>query len=70
LYSPEIQVQIAIWRAKALEGTLTVEELKQSTAILREGRVSAATASTSARRKKAKAVILNVEELERELGIG
>jgi hypothetical protein len=69
LYSPEIQAQIAVWRARALEGVLTVEELKQSTALLREGRASAAAASTSAKRKKAKQTVLSVEDLERELGI-
>lgn len=70
MYSPEVQTQIYVWRAKALDGTLTVDELKQSTAILREGRASAATASDTARRKKAKATVLDVNELEKELGIG
>jgi hypothetical protein len=67
--TPEVQAQVAVWRAKALDGTLTVEELKQSTAILREGRAAAAQASDSAKRKKVKAAVPSFEELEKELGI-
>ncbi len=71
--TPELQAQVAVWRARALEGTLTLDELKQSTALLREGRVTAAQASDSAKRsarqKKAKATVLSAEEMEKELGI-
>lgn len=69
MYSPDLEAKLAVWRARALEGTLTLDELRESTSLLREGRQAAAQASDSARRKKAKAVIPSAEELERELGI-
>ncbi len=46
--SPELQTQIALWRSKALDGTLTLEEMRQSTALIRAGRIAAATASAKA----------------------
>ena len=42
-------------RRKALEGTATLEELKRGTAILRQDRVAAQTASTTSRTKAAAA---------------
>jgi len=67
--SPEVQSKISIWRQKALEGTLTLEEMKEAIVILRGGRVSAAHASEGARRKTAKAAIPSADDLLAELGL-
>ena len=69
MYSPEMQAQIAIWRQKALDGELTADELKLSTAALRADRHAALDASDASKRKKAKALILSAEDIEKELGI-
>lgn len=55
MYTPEVESKIAIWRAKAAEGTLTIEEMREAIIELRQGRVSAAYASEGARTKKAAA---------------
>ena len=68
LQTPEMQAKISIWRQKALEGTLSVEEMKEAILALRAGRVSAAHASESARRSKAKTEIPSADELLAELG--
>lgn len=66
--TPELQSKISIWRQKALEGTLSVEELKEAILALRAGRTSAAHASETARRTKAKAEIPSADDLLAELG--
>jgi plasmid rolling circle replication initiator protein Rep len=66
--TPEIQSKIAVWRQKALDGTLTLEEMKEAVKLMREGRVSAASASDSSRRKTAKAEIKSADEMLDELG--
>lgn len=67
--TPELQAKIAIWRAKAVEGTLTEEEMKEAILALRAGRTSAAHASDQARRTKAKAAIPSADDLLNELGM-
>ena len=66
--SPELQSKIAIWRQKAVEGTLTVPEMKEAILALRAGRVSAAHASEGAKRKAAKTAIPSADDLLSELG--
>lgn len=66
MYTPQIEGQIALWRAKAIDGTLSQEDLKAAVAIMREGRV-AASASTATKKKPP--TNLNVEDMENELGI-
>ena len=51
--SLELSQKIALWRMKAAEGTLTLDEMKEAVLHLRAGRVNAANASASAKRKKA-----------------
>ena len=51
----ELQIKIDMWRQKAIAGTLTVEEMTQAAAALREGRRSAAAASAGATTKRAAA---------------
>lgn len=68
--TPEIKAQVAVWRAKALDQTLTVDELKAAVALLREGRTSAAqVATTGVKRKKGKPAVVDMEMMEKELGI-
>lgn len=42
IQSPETQARIAEWRRKALDGSITLEEMKQAIIVLRESRTSAA----------------------------
>lgn len=65
--SPELQANIAIWRQKAIDGTLSIEETRAAIHALREGRVSAAIASDTSRAKKAKQSIPTAEDLLAEL---
>lgn len=65
--SPELQSKIALWRQKAIDGTLTQEEMKEAIVALRGDRRSAAHASDKSRRTKAKAAIPSADDLLSEL---
>lgn len=67
--TPEIQAKIAIWRQKAIDNSLTLEEMKEAITLLRQGRVSAAASSESARRAKAKVAVPSADDLLSELGL-
>jgi hypothetical protein len=60
MYSPELQSQMAQWRQKCREGTMTTEDYKKVLAALRDGRASAATTSEGSR-KRAKAAATPVD---------
>lgn len=47
----ELQAKIASWRLKAAEGTLSIEEMKEGIVYLRAGRLTAATAAKSSKKK-------------------
>lgn len=64
--TPEVASRIATWRQKALEGTLSIEDMKEAILAIREGRRGAATASEAAR-KRAKKEIKSAEDLLSEL---
>jgi len=66
--NPEILAKIAIWRQKAVEGTLSKEEMVEAIKLIREDRVSAVRASESGRKAKAQAVIPAADDLLAELG--
>lgn len=66
--APELQSRIALWRAKALDGTITIEELREAVAAMRQDRKSAAVASDKSRRAKAKAEIPSADDMLSELG--
>ena len=66
--TPDLNSRIAIWRQKAIQGTLTEEETKEAIIALRAGRVSAHMASDNSRRKKAIAEVPNADDLLGELG--
>lgn len=69
LISPELQSKLAAWRIKALDGTLSLEEMKESVTYLRAGRLGAAQAAqkTAATRKKAIAVIPSADDMLSDL---
>jgi hypothetical protein len=66
--TPEMNSQISLWRQKALEGTLTQEDLREAIVALRGDRRGASIASENSRRGKAKAVVPSAEDLLAELG--
>jgi len=66
--TPELNAKIAIWRAKAVEGTLTLEEMREAVLAMREGRKGASVTSEQSRRTKAKAQIKSADEMLDELG--
>ena len=68
MISPDLQAKIALWRQKAIEGTLSEEEMAQAVVALRGGRVGAQIASTTSKAKKAGAIIPNADDLLGELG--
>jgi hypothetical protein len=53
--TPELNAKIAIWRQKQTEGTMTIEEYKEAILTLRAGRISAAIASETSKKKTAAA---------------
>ena len=60
--------KIAVWRSKAIDGTLTDDEMKDAILLIRGDRRSAAHASDKARTAKATKVIPNADDLLNELG--
>lgn len=52
--SPEMQLKIQEWRAKAREGTLTQEEMREAIAALRRDRGAVAQASAGSKVTKAR----------------
>lgn len=65
--SLELQQKIAGWRARAAEGTLTLEEMKEAILHLRAGRVNAQNASAASKRKKAIAEIPSAADMLSDL---
>lgn len=66
--TPELQSKISIWRAKALEGTLTEEEMTEAVRMIRGDRLGAAVASeTSRKAKAAKAKVVDADDLLDEM---
>lgn len=66
--TPEIQSKIAIYRQKAVDGTLTLDEMKEAVLMMRQNRRTAAASASSPRRAKAKAEIKSADEMLNELG--
>lgn len=67
--SPELQSKITLWRARAANGTLTQEEMREAIAALRADRIGAAIASDKSKRAKAKAEIPDAGDLLKEMGL-
>lgn len=67
MLSPEQQQRITILRSKVAAGTVTLAEMQEVVKILRAGRMSAASATSTARKAKAKAEIPDAGGLLSEL---
>lgn len=67
--SPELQSKITLWRARAANGTLTQDEMREAIAALRADRIGAAIASDKSKRAKAKAEIPDAGDLLKEMGL-
>lgn len=68
--SPETQARIALFRQKAVEGTLSREDMKEAITLIRGDRRNAAAASDGARRARAKTEIKPADDMLKELGVG
>ena len=63
----ELQAKISSWRLRAADGSLTLDEMKEAILHLRAGRVTAAAASATAKRKKAIVEIPKADDLLSEM---
>ena len=63
----ELQAKIANWRLKAAEGSLSLDEMKEAVKHLRAGRISAASQTPAAKRKKAIADIPTADDMLADL---
>ncbi len=61
--TPEMMTKIQLLRQKSREGTITIEELREAIALMREDRVGAGEASTKSRTKKAVKAAINSDDL-------
>lgn len=67
--SPDTLARIEHWRRKAVDGTLTTDEMKQAVLDMREDRKRAGPSTGEAsRRKKAKAEIPSADDMLDEMG--
>ena len=64
----DTMTKIAIWRQKAVDGTLTIDEMREAIQIMRGYRRGAAIASDKARKAKAGTAIPTADDLLAELG--
>ncbi len=67
--SPELQSKIALWRQKAVAGTLSPDEMREAILALRQDRIGASIASSASKRTKAKAEIPDADDLLAEMGL-
>jgi len=68
LPSPEVQSRIAVLRARALDGSITLDDMKEAISLMRADRKGAAIASATSKAKSAKAAVPNVADLLDEIG--
>lgn len=57
--TPELNAKIAVWRQRAIDGTLSKEEMREAINLMRMGRLTSATHKAS----KAKAAPIDSDEL-------
>lgn len=65
MLSPEDQSRLTQLRAKAIDGSITMEEMKEVIRVLRQGRLAAA---ESAQKSKAKKSSKSADDMLSELG--
>ncbi len=63
--SPEVQAKITQYRQKSVDGTLTIEEMREAVVLLREGRKANQAAPSKAAKK---AQVENADAMLDELG--
>lgn len=68
MYSPQDSARIQQLRMKALQGTMTLEEVKEGITLLRQGRVQAAETSAKSKSRTASKAPVNSDDLLSELG--
>lgn len=66
--SPELQSKIALWRQKSLDGTITLEEMREAVIAMRGGRLAAQEAAASAGKKTSKKPTRAADDMLSELG--
>jgi len=64
----ETETKFAVWRQRAIEGTLTEAEMAEAVRIMRGDRRGAAIASDKSRKSAAKTAIPSADDLLSELG--
>jgi lipopolysaccharide export system protein LptC len=71
--SQTIQEKIQLWRAKAADGSITLEEMREAIKAIRKERVQASEVSKKSRTKKAEKAAaqqpVDSDDLLKELGI-
>lgn len=67
--NPELQSQIQLWRAKAIDGTLSLDEQRDAIRALRAGRLAAAERAKATRAKREKAPVRDAASLLSGIGI-
>lgn len=70
--SPELQTKFDIWRRKAADNTITIEELREAIIALRGSRRSAAEAPTKSRSSSSRSPARSADDLLGDLmgGLG
>lgn len=66
--SQDLQIRLQEWRKKALDGTITNEELKEAISLMRQERVFAGERSAKKRAAKAKPEAIDSDAMLNELG--
>lgn len=67
--SAEVLNQIAQYRAKSNDGTITIEEMRQAVLLMRENRITAQSEASTKRASGKKKVSSSVADMEAELGL-
>lgn len=67
MYDSQTSSQIAILRQRAIDKTLTLEELREAVKMLRAGRASATAAAKASGKSRATKAPVNVDDLFSEL---
>lgn len=67
MISPELQSKFASWRAKAADGTLTEDEMREAIASLRVSRLAAASSASTSKKRAALREIPKAEDLLGEM---
>ena len=65
--TPELSARIQLWRAKALDGTITQDELREAIMVIRQERLTAQTTSTKARSARKETATISSDQLLDEL---